>query len=465
MGDSEMESTSSQTPQSNHDNAYPALQFLLEAAKPCFNWDENTTSKFKQEFFASIDKIVRTPKQILIDTFGVFNKKDCLLQIRDELAIECLKSASAELIDFYEPKRRNNNSNNRLAFEDIYLFCQHLVNNQPITKSKEFENLFNEKKTTTATTITWFLTKQHEMLDLIKHQSSEIDELKKIISKTNQILEKVLDDNTRSNKPTSSSQQLAQLTWPPPHTSFTNSNFPSLSISKNPFVPLNHPTTSAKSTNQTYTPHNPQKRAHITHQNDAPSNKTNQTPISYNRKTYKQTTVKNYDSMNDPDGHSKVIENPNPWFLKGNKLHLNANQYAKKVGTNTKTQLKSIPRMQRVFMSRLDNETSVEKLEEYLKTVKYKYVTYVGDEDAEKPIDKQESLIFSNIREAQLKHKEWKAFTFDIALAQKDIINMKDIWPDGSFVTQSHTSYKPTANLTAAASSTSQTDTQTKNKQ
>jgi hypothetical protein len=460
MGDAEMDYNLSN--QSQPVNNLSSLPFLIDAAKPGYNWEENA-SKFKQEFIKSIDQIARLPKQTLIDALDVFNKKDGLISLREDLANDSLKFA--ELSEFFEPKRRNKTADLKSTFEDIYQLVLHLVEKKPINKSRAcFDSMFKEKNLTTADAVSCFLLKQTEMMSIINSQSHEINELKTMLTQTNRLLEKLFDENNRPNKTTSSNQQHPKPSWPPLNATFSMSNLPNIFASTRPTSETN----SLETAKQSYTPKGQQKRPPEPYSNPNASKKITQTPnanlLLVNRKPMGK--LMNLNSINDPEGPPTEIQDNNWTKVVNRRKPLNINQYVKKVGTNQQSNIKAIARKQRVFITRLDNSTRISDLEDYLQTVKYKRTVWEGDQDAEIQRVKEEKLIFSDIKEAQLKHTAWKAFTFEIDLLQKDIINSVDTWPIGSFVTQSRN--RPPATLTTTftntaislASSTSQTTTQ-----
>jgi hypothetical protein len=103
------------------------------------------------------------------------------------------------------------------------------------------------------------------------------------------------------------------------------------------------------------------------------------------------------------------------------------NKRSKTTGTCNSKLIKPAPRLQRVFINHLHNETTITDIKKFLTQIKVK----------SKDNDDLGKLKFSNVEEKILQHGRYRAFLFDIEATQRCVLKNMEQWPSGSSVKQS----------------------------
>jgi hypothetical protein len=160
---------------------------------------------------------------------------------------------------------------------------------------------------------------------------------------------------------------------------------------------------------------------------------------TYKQINFKQVNKNNFNTNQSNNNYSqKEILNFNSYDNNAPNYPLNKeeefkvagprkNKLSKTTGTCNNDLIKPAPRLQRVFINHLHNETTIAVIKKFLSQIKVKSK---NNEDLGK-------LKFSNVEEKILQHGRYRAFLFDIEANQRCVLKNMEQWPSGSSVKQS----------------------------
>ena len=127
------------------------------------------------------------------------------------------------------------------------------------------------------------------------------------------------------------------------------------------------------------------------------------------------------DLTKDNDGF-KLVKNKNS--KRNNRLK--SSNYGSTIGRDESSSFKAYPKKFYVYLGKLDTTVGVSKVEEFLNK-KLKNIKFE---------DSTRDVVFSNLKELNTDNKErsYNSFSFSVSYLNKDIINMKSLWPMYSIV-------------------------------
>jgi hypothetical protein len=420
---------------------------IFSSRRDTLTWDDTFANNIYNDINQNIDQLARVPKNLLKEELSRFQNMDIVTTLRTALVNHVIRVTN-RTIDL-TPRVR---SNHHQIHNDIYLCLQILVNSNNVTDNQLLTICKTKPLNKDATAV--IISNQEDMITYMIEQSIQFDEMKKhqlllieqqnqtnnLIKSLNSIITELVDENKALRKNVEEMKNTNTNIFKTPQFPYSTVNFTA------PLPPTTNNTTPSYATisqkNIDKTPNRPNKpnenNSEISQANKTPRTHTN---TSNNTNKSKQRSIMQFDSSdpNAPNTHipkeaefQTTKRDKQKAKQKEKKEQAAAASYVKKLGTGSGlNKLKIIPRLQRIFISRLDKSTTTQELKEYLDETLYSQKTQTGE------INKIKFESFNHTI-VQINSSRHIGFTFDVEFSKRDMVEQLEMWPSGAYVAISH---------------------------
>ena len=377
------------------------------------HWNDSNIESFPAYFIENIDNfMVRLDKQTLSNYLADF-PLDSLKEVRSRLSSEFLKRIAYGTVNYVLVGR----TSQATITLDIFFLMQFIGNKDAFPPHEIFSKVYKIKPDKHNQN------ESPELNEFFQAQAKSIAEITAQLKNLTETTNRILHENQNISKENKELKSVIQDLISQSKTTTKTSNtfaFPQPS-------PLLPPSQKTRDYASVLTSHPPtpsrQKRTFESDGTEVSKAKTPRTQNTLKKFDSSQPHLENRD-LNDNDGFSLKV-----------KRRTKATDFIKKLGTainSAPSSLRIRPRKQLVFLSQCEVGTTIEDIENFLKTFVYK----------------EKQLSFSDVKPAPIRSKKYNAFHFEIDYLDREVVRDKNLWPMGLLVDYSHPQRAPTQDST-----------------